>query len=193
MKGDPVPSRPARRHILFTVRGSSGTLHLIFIKTNACLAGQGFPGKALFMMRVLPVVLAFVALTATACNNNSNSSTPTLASPTINDVDNGTVQPGSSDFRNFTVTQSGEVDIYLNSAVETTANGPLATIQMNVGIGTPLATTCPMPLTYSFVTVAAGPNAIGAIDLNAGTYCVDIFDAGNQSCPVTYTITVAHP
>jgi len=145
------------------------------------------------MTRVLLLVPVCLALSVSACNNSTNTTSPTPATPSLTETFSGVVQPGMSDAHNFTVTQAGEVDVTLTSAVMNTAAGPLATIQMGVGIGSPTATTCPAPLAFGSVIVSAGPNIAGSIIANAGTYCIDVFDVGNQSGPVTYTVTVAHP
>ncbi len=38
---------------------------------------------------------------------------------------------------------------------------------------------------------AATPQLSGVS--TAGTLCVNVYDIGNQTAPVTYTVTVAHP
>jgi hypothetical protein len=140
------------------------------------------------MKRVLLVVPVLAALTAGACNNSStNSTSPTPATPSKTETFAGAVPVGGSSFNNFVVALSGEVITSL------TAAGPPATIFMGVGIGTPTATTCPHTVTENRAGIQAGPNPIGDFMLNAGTYCIDIFDIGNAQGPVTYSVTVAHP
>jgi hypothetical protein len=139
------------------------------------------------MKRLPPIVLVLAALTAGACNNSANSTTaPTTAPPSHTDTLTGTVPVGGSFFNNFVVGQSGEIDITVVAA------GPPATIFVGVGVGQPTTTTCPH--TFGEVKgVQAGPNPLTPFLLNPGTYCLDIFDIGNQSGPITYTVTVAHP
>src|SRR5438874_1071170 len=137
------------------------------------------------MKRVLPIALALAALTATACNSSSDTPpAPTPAPPSQTEIFTGTVPlldtHNGSEFHNFTMAQSGEVDVTL------TAAGPPPTIQMGIGLGQPTTTTCPH--SFGSVTVAAGPNLAGAVQLNAGTYCVDVFDVGNAAAPITYSI-----
>ncbi|MGE5245786.1 MAG: hypothetical protein ACM3SQ_16305 [Betaproteobacteria bacterium] len=43
------------------------------------------------------------------------------------------------------------------------------------------------------VSAQAGTTAQLSGPLDAGSYCVDVFDVGNQAAPVTYPVTVAHP
>jgi hypothetical protein len=143
------------------------------------------------MNRILAGAVVLGALTTGGCNNSSTSATaPTAAAPSISETFTGVVSAldthNGSDFHNFTVTQSGTVNLTLNAA------GPPTTIQMGVGLGQPTAGTCPH--TFGAVSpVQAGPNVIGSTSLNAGTYCVDVYDIGNAAQPINYSVTVAHP
>ena len=86
----------------------------------------------------------------------------------------------------FTVTLSGgQVNVNL------TAAGPPSTIYMGVGVGTYSAPTCTL-LTNGSVVTQAGTTAQLSGTLNAGSYCVMVYDAGNQSAPVSYSVTVNH-
>ena len=98
----------------------------------------------------------------------------------------GTVSVAGSDFHTFTAAQTGEIDITL------TAAGPPATIFMGLAIGTVAGTTC-THLSGGAVNTPAGtaPQLTGTA--NAGTYCIDIYDVGNQTGSITYTVAVAHP
>ncbi len=132
------------------------------------------------MVRRLSIAFVVAALAA-ACG----SSTPVTAPASVTDTFKGTVAPGGSDSHNFTVASFGEVDVTL------TAAGPPPTITMGLGVGTPSGGTC--TLTGNPVSASAGTTAQISGTANAGTYCVQVFDAGNQVAPVTYTVTVAHP
>jgi hypothetical protein len=44
----------------------------------------------------------------------------------------------------------------------------------------------------AFVTTPAGSTPQLTGNLPAGSYCVQVFDAGNQTAPVTYSVTVVH-
>jgi len=145
------------------------------------------------MRRFLPVVALVLVLTAVACDNsgssaslsnNTTSPSATLTTETFS----GTVAVGSSDFRPFTAAQAGEVDVTL------TAAGPPSTIFMGLGVGAPSAngSTCDLfPSASTAAQAGTTPQLAGTV--NAGAYCVEVYDLGNQSAPVTYTVTVAHP
>jgi hypothetical protein len=133
-------------------------------------------------------VLVLLALGAAACNNNSSSSsTPTTPTvPTTTDTLSGTVQVKGSDFKPFTVTTAGEVDVTL------TAAGPPATIVMGLGIGTTGTGACVLIPNSSALTAAGSSAQVSGI-MSPGTYCVLVYDVGNQTDAVSWTATVHHP
>jgi len=98
----------------------------------------------------------------------------------------GTVQVGSNDSKPFTVTSSG-----FAITVDLTSAGPPATISMGIGVGTLVGGTCQLS-SGGFTTTSAGaaPQLNGTI--NAGQYCLMVYDVGNQSAPITYTVVVTH-
>ena len=109
--------------------------------------------------------------------------TPTSAATT--ETFSGTVNPGGSDAHNFNVAQTGgQVTVTL------TAAGPPATIFMGVGVGTPSGSTC--TLIAQSPPSQAGSAAVLSGTAQAGAYCVTVFDIGNQTGPITYTVTVSH-
>ena len=92
----------------------------------------------------------------------------------------------TADFHNFAVAKTGSVAVTLTQA------GPPATITMGLGVGIPDASGCPVAPNATVTAFASTtPQLIGT--LAAGTYCVDVFDVGNQSAAITYSVRVVHP
>ena len=140
------------------------------------------------MRRAAFLVLA-LALGAAACSgSNSDSSTPptTPTVPKATDTLSGTVSLKGSDFRPFTVTTTGQVDVTL------TAAGPPAAIVMGVAIGTTGSGSCALIPNSSTLTAAGTSPQVSGI-LSPGTYCVQVYDVGNQTDAVSWTATVLHP
>jgi hypothetical protein len=124
---------------------------------------------------------------AAGCGGSSSDAASVLA-PTgtlVTETFSGTVQPGGLDFKPFTITTGGTVNVTLVSA------GPPPTITMGLGIGTPGAGTCAL-LSGATTTAAASTTAQLNGSLNAGSYCVEVLDVGNAAGPIAYTLTVAH-
>ena len=137
------------------------------------------------MNRLTPLALAF-ALMAAACHKDAPTTDTTTPSPTVKtDTFTGTVAVGGSASNNFTVTESGKVDVTL------TAASPPATVVMGVGVGTPNDSGCAV-LAGASTNTSAGTAVQLSGTVSAGTLCVRVYDVSNQTAPVTYTVTVAH-
>ena len=134
-------------------------------------------------------IAALVAVSSAACNSSSASTlTPVAVSPTlVTESHTGTVAVGGADAYGFNVVQPGDVTVTM------TAAGPPANIIMGMGIGVPSGTTC-TPISSTLIAVPAGttPQVSGSVTI-AGSLCVLIFDIGNQTAPITYSITITHP
>jgi hypothetical protein len=137
------------------------------------------------MRSVIPLAL-LITLATVACDNGSSTPLPTSSSALTTETFSGSVAVGSSDFHTFTATQGGTVSVTLNTA------GPPATIYMGLGIGTPSSSTCAL-LSGATANTQAGTTSQLSGTLDAGTYCVEVFDVGNETIPVNYSVTVAHP
>ena len=146
------------------------------------------------MKPYLLALLSVGALAATGCSTDSDPATTasTLASvtaptlPVVTENFSGTVQPGSNDAHTFTVTaNNAAISLTLTSA------GPPATIAVGFGVGQTVANSCQL-LSGGFGTyiAAAAPQLQGTIP--SGTYCVMVYDVGNQSAAITYTVVISH-
>jgi hypothetical protein len=129
------------------------------------------------------VVLALaLALPAAACGSPS---APSAAPGTTTDSFSGTVTVGGRDIHSFSVASLGEVDVTL------TAAGPPSTIFMGLAIGSFANGTCSLLGNGSAIAQAGTlPQLTGSLDV--GTYCIDVFDAGNQTGAVNYSVNVSH-
>ena len=135
------------------------------------------------MKRSLVLLLAVLAA---ACSGSSNSNSTTGPSPTVvTDTFTGTVSVGGTDFHPFTIGVAGGVNVTM------TAAGPPPTIFMGLGVGTPSGSTCVLLTNGSTVTPASATAQLSGT-LAAGSYCVMVYDAGNQVADVTYSVTVLH-
>jgi len=135
------------------------------------------------MKRVIGLVALVCAVSACG-GGDSSTSVLTTPSTLVTESFTGTVAVGATDFHAFSAA-AGAVNVTL------TAAGPPATIYMGIGIGTPSASACAL-LTNGSVAAPAGLTAQLSGTISAGTYCVSVFDIGNQTTPVTYAVTVTH-
>jgi hypothetical protein len=122
-----------------------------------------------------------VLLSAAGCGIIHDSSSP---SSTNTDTFSGTLSPQGSAVRTFTITQAGTVSVTLTSLSPALAVG--------LGIGTPSGTHgC--TLTTSTSVAVAGTTAQIRANVDSGSFCVQIYDTGNLTTAVTYSINVTHP
>jgi hypothetical protein len=137
------------------------------------------------------IVVSVLLLACAACSGGSSSGAPTAPSspplaPTT-EIFLGTVAVGSSDSHPFVVTLSnGQVTATL------TAAGPPSTIAMGLGIGVISSGTCTLLPNGSIITPAGSVPQLSGSNFQNGTYCVAVFDVGNQSAAVTYSVTLTH-
>jgi hypothetical protein len=134
-------------------------------------------------MKALVPFALIVALTAAACTGSSTT-TPTTTQTT--ETFSGTVPVKGSDAHNFSISAAGTVTATLTVA------SPPDSVVMGVGIGTPTGSSCAL-LTGASVNTAAGTMAQLSGVVTAGALCVQVYDVGNQTSVVSYTVTVAHP
>jgi len=134
------------------------------------------------------IVLGIFGLLTSACSNDSSPTTaPTTTGPST-EVFSGTLPVQGSSFYSFTVVTSGQVSITLASLVATPP-GPALKNVVGLGVGTPLETDCSVT---NSVTAAPGLTAQLASSLTPAIYCVRIYDLGNLTVPVNFSIRIVH-
>ena len=133
------------------------------------------------MSRSIPtsILLAALALALAGCG----SSTPATTAPDAvrsTETFTGTLLAHSSMWHPFAVTQTGQLEVKLTEA------DPAVSIGLGVG---QVTTGCTLLAYNSAATV--GTAITGSIQ--AGSYCVSLYDVGTLTDPVNYTVTVTHP
>jgi hypothetical protein len=128
--------------------------------------------------------IAFCAALAAGCGGDTPT-TPSLPSPTTNDFTSELAVKGATS-RSFTATQNGAVTVTLQEA------GPAGTT-VGIGIGVPYASSvASCSLNKSIRTVAGGgPHLVEVVD--AGRYCVAVFDPGTLTAPISFKMTIVFP
>jgi hypothetical protein len=135
-------------------------------------------------LRVLS--LAFALAIASNCGGTSTATPTTPTAVLSTETFTGTVDIAGRTAHSFVVgTASSPV------AIDLTAAGPPSTIFMGLGVGTFANSTCTL-LTNGSTVTQAGATAQLTGTVSVGTFCVMVYDAGNQSAPVTYSLTVSH-
>lgn len=134
--------------------------------------------------------LALAILLGSACTSGgSNSTLPIFPAPTppaTTETFTGTVAVRGGDIHRFTAA-AGAISVTLTDA------GPPAAILMGLGLGTPAGDGSCAFFSGAAVRAQAGTTAqLSGTLQSGGSLCVDVFDIGNQTEEVTYSVTVVH-
>jgi hypothetical protein len=136
---------------------------------------------------IASLLVTFGLLTA-ACGNNSSSTTAPTSTGPLTEIFGGTLPVQGSSFFSFTVGTTGSVSITLASLTATKPGPALANV-MGLGVGQPLGTDC--NVTNSVTTAPAlVPQLVNS--LTPAIYCTRIYDLGNLTAPVNFTIRIVH-
>lgn len=138
------------------------------------------------MRAALIVVLAALSASCNTTDASSAGTLPPSPAPITTETFTGTVAVGSTNFHSFAVALSNGL-----LTVTLTAAGPPSNISMGLALGTPGDGVCSQLMNASVRTSAGSSPQLGGT-VNAGPYCVAIFDVGNQTAPVGYALTVTH-
>jgi hypothetical protein len=96
------------------------------------------------------------------------------------------IGPGGAASQSLTASQAGTVTVTLNSA------GPPADVLLGFGVGVPTAERAGCGLGKS---VEARPSASPAltVDVEAGAYCIKVYDPGQGTTDIQFSLTVVFP
>src|SRR5262245_15797178 len=155
-----------------------------------CRSSGKVSSKGCTMKQVFAAALAALALTAAACTSGSSENTlpifPAPTPPSTTETFTGTVQVGGGDIHTFSAA-AGNISVTLTDAA------PPAAIVMGLGLGTPATDGSCVFFSGAAVRAQAGTTAqLSGTLQSGGSLCVDVFDIGNQSEPVSYSVTVVH-
>jgi len=142
------------------------------------------------MKRLNAGVLALSAITVlgTGCSNNQTPTSPTAATTASGtEVFASFITAGGTASHTFTVAQAGTISLTLTSLT------PASTVGLGVGVTGGTGLTCSLSRSVdASPTSDATPQLAEAVD--AGTYCVQVFDPGTVTAPGTqFSVTIEHP
>lgn len=135
----------------------------------------------------LALVLAlFPVLLVAGCGSDE---TPTTSTPrtTASVTWSTTLANGGASSRSFKTTRNGTVSVTLQSLGGTTAS-----LRVGLGLGIPLGDGSGCVLSRS-VEATASATAQLELAVDAGSYCVQVYDPGTLTQPVGFTILLVYP
>ena len=143
-------------------------------------------------VRLLPCLIGLLgAASGAACSDPPTAPTPVLIEETFT----GTVATGGVDAKVFEVAyQANYSDASITvTSLNTVAGSTPSPTTIGEGFGTIAADGgCARDPSYSATAAAVGQELRAAAVFLDGPYCVQVFDAGSISEPVTYGLLVRH-
>ena len=137
------------------------------------------------LTRAITIVVLAIASASVACDDASTATAPTTTSP-VTELFSAQFIPGGSASRSFTAAASGTVSLTLS------ALGPPADLVVGFGVGIPQPSGAGCYMTESVQTGAATAPQI-TVPVDAGTYCVRLYDLGTMKSPTAFTVTIVRP
>jgi hypothetical protein len=132
-------------------------------------------------------VLALLVL-ATGCGSSGQTTasptTPTTTSPTTA-VFASRLTPGGAVSRSFGATTTGTVTVML-----TNAGGPFTRVGLGLGVPTTGVAKCALSTALS-TTPGSAPQITANVD--AGDYCVAVYDVGTLTSLIDFSVTLVYP
>ena len=126
------------------------------------------------------------AVVSSACNDAASPTAPSSATSPVTVVYDTQLYPRGAASRTLSVAQAGNVVLTLTSV------RPDSSVSLGVGLGIPRADGGGCHLSQSVSTASgAAPQLSATVD--AGTYCVKVFDLGTLTDAVSFAITIVHP
>lgn len=141
-------------------------------------------------MRSLLRLAIVLALVGSACGDDTvaTTPTPTPTSPVTEIFSSGLLPLGTA-ARTFVAAQAGSVAITL------TSSGPPGGVSLSVGIGIPTPTAsggCSLTSAVVAAPAVSGPAQLTAT-VDAGTYCLKVFDTGTLTAQTFFSTTIVRP
>jgi hypothetical protein len=134
------------------------------------------------------LVLGLVVVSAfgvAGCSEDETPTTPTTVN--VQEVTwSSTVATSGATSRSFKTTRNGTVSITLQSVGGTT------TQRVGLGVGIPLGDGTGCVLSRSVETVS-GSMAQLELSVDAGSYCVQVYDLGTLTQPTGFTLLLVYP
>lgn len=136
--------------------------------------------------------LGLLALTTLAgCGKSPVGPTPELTTETYT----GTVKTGGSDFKTFVVNYaltSSDASVTV-TAITSVATSTAIDTTIGVGFGNiAFDGSCTRAAAYTATAAKVSQELIASGAFGAGTYCVQVYDAGTLTEAINYAITVKH-
>ena len=117
--------------------------------------------------------------------NTTTTTTPTTPTGPTTSIFASRLTPGGAASRSFGATTTGTVTVMLTNAA-----GPSTVVGLGIGVPTTGVAKCALS---TAIKTAPGstPQISAAVD--AGQYCVTVYDLGTLTSPIDFSVTLVYP
>jgi len=134
------------------------------------------------------LLTAITAVTSACNNNNSNPTTPTTVPTVLTETFSGTLLKNAAYTHPFTVTDSGDVSVFLIQSADP-AQPDNNAIPIGVSLGTWNGTSCSVVIAND--SISPGASLTGRAT-SAGNLCVRVYDVGFVPGSANYELLIDH-
>jgi hypothetical protein len=132
------------------------------------------------------VALGLVLSTAVACGDNTTTpTTPTTPTGPTTSIFASRLTPGGAVSRQFGASTAGTI-----TAMLTNAAGPNTVVGLGIGVPTTGLAKCALSTT---IQTNAGSTPQLSATVDAGDYCVVVYDLGTLTNPIDFSVTLVYP
>src|SRR5262245_39079142 len=132
----------------------------------------------------LVVVLTCASLMSGCGKDSTTTPTPTPTGPTTS-IFASRLTPNGAVSRSFGVTTAGTVTVMLTNAA-----GPTTVVGLGIGVPTTGIAKCALS---TAIRTASGTTPQISTPVDAGTYCVTVYDLGTLTTPIDFSVTLVYP
>src|SRR5262245_10847386 len=136
-------------------------------------------------MGALVVVLTCASLMSGCGKDSTTTPTPTTPTGPTTSIFASRLTPNGAISRSFGATTAGTVTVMLTNAA-----GPTTVVGLGIGVPTTGFARC--ALSTSIQTPSGTTPQISA-PVDAGQYCVTVYDLGTLTSPIDFSVTLVYP
>src|SRR5262245_11015018 len=136
-------------------------------------------------MRPLIAVLTWASLMSGCGKDSTTTPTPTTPTGPTTSIFASRLTPSGAVSRSFGATTAGTVTVMLTNAA-----GPTTVVGLGIGVPSTGIAKCALS---TAIRTASGTTPQISTPVDAGTYCVTVYDLGTLTNPIDFSVTLVYP
>jgi hypothetical protein len=141
--------------------------------------------RILGRMSPLVAVLTWASLMSACGKDSTTTTTPTTPTGPTTSIFASRLTPNGAISRTFGATTAGTVTVMLTNAA-----GPTTVVGLGIGVPTTGIAKCALS---TAIQTASGTTPQISASVDAGQYCVTVYDLGTLTNPIDFSVTLVYP